>query len=96
MYLHLGKETVITFDNIVGIFDLDNTTISKTTREYLNKAEKEKEVITVSTELPKSFIVCCEKEKKQKIYISQISSTTLLKRTGFVEGLSNIQPLSQS
>jgi hypothetical protein len=32
MYLHLGKATVITFDNIVGIFDLDNTTISKTNK----------------------------------------------------------------
>ncbi len=90
MYLHLGQETVITFGEIVGIFDLDNTTVSKTTRDYLKKAEKNKEVVTVSTELPKSFIVCTNKEKKQKIYISQISSTTLLKRTGFVQGLSNV------
>ena len=41
MYLHLGQSTVITHDEIIGIFDLDNTTVSKKTRDYLSKAEKE-------------------------------------------------------
>lgn len=31
---------VIVFDDIIGIFDLDNTTVSKNTRDYLAKAEK--------------------------------------------------------
>ncbi|NLB35768.1 MAG: DUF370 domain-containing protein [Clostridiales bacterium] len=90
MFLHLGQDTVITFNEIIGIFDLDNTTVSKITRDSLKKAEDKKEVITVSTELPKSFIICQSRGNKQKIYISQLSSSTLLKRTGFVEGLANI------
>ena len=61
MYLHLGQSTVITHDEIIGIFDLDNTTVSKKTRDYLSKAEKEGRVNVVSYELPKSFIVCGEK-----------------------------------
>ena len=80
MYLHLGQNTVITHDEIVGIFDLDNTTVSKKTRDYLSKAEKEGRVSVVSMELPKSFIVCKEKSG-QKVYLSQISTSTLLKRT---------------
>ena len=40
MYLHLGMDKVITFDEIIGIFDLDTTTVSKSTRNYLAKAEK--------------------------------------------------------
>ena len=62
------------------LFDLDNTTVSKKTRDYLSKAEKEGRVNVVSYELPKSFIVCGEKGN-QKVYLSQISTTTLLKRT---------------
>ena len=67
MYLHLGQSTVITHDEIVGIFDLDNTTVSKKTRDYLSKAEKDGAVNVVSYELPKSFIVC-EKKGKQSVY----------------------------
>lgn len=81
MYIHLGQETVVREADIIGIFDLDSTTISKHTRKYLNIAEKQGKVINVSYELPKSFIVCSNKNKSN-IYISQISSSTLLKRSG--------------
>ncbi len=81
MYLHLGQNTVIVNDEIIGIFDLDGTTVSKNTRIYLSKAEKDGRVQTVSNELPKSFIVCSDKDNDFKIYLSQISCATLLKRT---------------
>ena len=81
MYLHLGQSTVITFDEIIGIFDLDSTTVAKKTRYYLSKAQKEGRVREVSYELPKSFIVCREKDGKNIVYLSQISTSTLLKRT---------------
>lgn len=79
MYLHLGNETVIKTDDIVGIFDLDTSTVSKHTRDYLSKCEKNKQVFTVSYELPKSFILC-DDSKQQKIYICQLSSKTIQKR----------------
>lgn len=79
MYLHLGEKTVIRTDNILGIFDLDNSTISKKTRDFLANATKQGKVVNVSYELPKSFIVCKEKDD-WKVYISQISTNTLLKR----------------
>ncbi len=88
MYIHLGQETVVKTDDVIGIFDLDSTTISKHTRNFLNKAEKKGEVITITYELPKSFIVCAkQKEKGRKIFLSQISSTTLVKRSGFIDNL---------
>lgn len=79
MYLHLGQETVITTDSIVGIFDIDACTVSKKTRDYLAFAEKHKRVVNVSYELPKSFVVC-ENNSKITVYISQISAKTLLLR----------------
>lgn len=82
MYLHLGKDTVIKDEEIIGIFDLDTSTVSRHTRKYLNISEKNKETVTVSYELPKSFVVCSKpKSKEKKIYISQISPLTLLKRS---------------
>lgn len=80
MYLHLGQNTVVTFDEIIGIFDLDTSTVSKITRDYLAKAEKNKEVINVSYELPKAFIVTKSKDTSKKVFISQLASSTLLKR----------------
>lgn len=81
MFLHIGQETVVKSEDIIGIFDLDTSTVSRHTRKFLNLAEKNKQTITVSYELPKSFIVCAKrKSKDKKIYISQISSVTLSKR----------------
>ena len=79
MYLHLGQDTVITTDTILGIFDIDECTISKKTRDYLTNAEKNKIVVNVSYELPKSFVVC-EKNNKTTVCISQLSTKTLMKR----------------
>ena len=90
MYLHLGQDTVVRTDEIVGIFDLDTSTVSKRTREFLTKAPKAGQVGNVSMELPKSIVLCAQPGRKggHTLYISQISSATLLKRTGFMEELS--------
>jgi len=84
MYLHLGNNVVVTQNSVLGIFDLDNCSQSYLTREYLAKAEREGRVINVTDELPKSFVVCMEKDNNQYVYLSQLSSATLLKRS---EGL---------
>lgn len=80
MFLHLGQDTIIRQDEIVGIFDLDNTTVSKKTRDYLTQKEKEGRVKNVSFELPKSFVVTVNSKKEVTVYITQISTMTLLKR----------------
>lgn len=81
MYLHLGQDTVVRTRDIIGIFDLDITTVSKHTRNFLTKREKKGCVVNVTYELPKSFILCKNKRKKKSaVYISQLSTATLLKR----------------
>ncbi|HHU21954.1 MAG TPA: DUF370 domain-containing protein [Clostridiales bacterium] len=84
MYLHLGKNVVVTQKSILGIFDLDNCSQSYLTREYLARAEKAGQVINVSDDLPKSFVVCMGEDGSQYVYLSQLASATLLKRS---EGL---------
>ena len=81
MYLHLGGDKVIKTRDIIGIFDMDTSTVQKNTRDYLKKAEKAGEVMTISYDLPKSFVVVNKKKSKEKtVYITQISSSTLNKR----------------
>lgn len=79
MYIHLGKNTTVSLKSIIGVFDLDITTQSKKTRNFLSREEKLKRVINISEELPRSFIICKE-DNKTRIYLSQISSQTLQKR----------------
>ncbi|MDD3193943.1 MAG: DUF370 domain-containing protein [Oscillospiraceae bacterium] len=89
MYLHLGQNVVVRTATVIGIFDIENTSMSKLTRHYLAQAEKNGRVINVSMELPKSFIVC-EEDQKIVVYISQISPATLRKRTGFLAEIANL------
>ena len=79
MYLHLGKGTVINKDEIIAIFDLDQTSQSHITRKYLAAAEKVGEVINAAEDIPKSFVVCADK-KGRRLYLSQMAPATLLKR----------------
>lgn len=79
MYLHLGQNTVVRTEDIIGVFDMDNSTVSKHTRDFLGKAQAEARIINVSMELPKSFILC-DQNGKQTVYISQIAPSTLLRR----------------
>ena len=56
MFLSIGNDMAVRDRSIIGIFDLDNTSTSKRTREFLNRAEREGEVIPCD-DLPKSFIL---------------------------------------
>ena len=51
MFLHLGQDTIVNTKDIVGIFDMDTSTVGKPTRDFLNKAQKEGRVVNFSFEL---------------------------------------------
>lgn len=89
MFLHIGGDVVIPVKNIIAIFDIESTTISKDTKEFLTIAEEEGFIKSISEDLPKSFIIT-ETDKKSKIYLSPISSVTLQKRSSFVDEISNV------
>ena len=84
MYLHLGNDVVIRTEDIIAMFDIDACTVSKKTRDFLALAQKRGQVVNVSYELPKSFVVSQEKDK-QRIYICQLSPITLIRRASQAE-----------
>ena len=65
--------------DIIGIFDLDNTSQSHITRKYLAAAEKNGQVISVAEDIPKSFVISND-GKNTKVYLSQMATQTLYKR----------------
>lgn len=89
MYLHLGNDIIIKKSGIVGIYDMENTTISKRTREFLQTAEKSGRLTYTTNELPKSFIVYNNKGNIH-VYVSQVSTSTLLKRSDFLKKISEV------
>lgn len=80
MYVHAGNGFVVSTRDIIGIFDMDNTTVSRLGRDFLPRAQKENEVVNATEELPKSYIVA-NRSGKSKVYISSFSSRVLSKRT---------------
>ena len=78
MYLSIGNDMAVRSSAVVGIFDLDNTTTSKRTRLYLEKAEKEGRVVPCD-DLPKSYVVTVE-YGLERIYLTALSAKTLEKR----------------
>ena len=78
MYLSIGNDMAVRESSIIGIFDLDNTSTSKRTREFLNRAEKEGQVIPCD-ELPKSFVLTAE-YGLSRIHLTSLATSTLDKR----------------
>lgn len=84
MYLHLGGDIAVKIKSIVAIMDLETTSVSKITKEFLANVQKENSVINVNDDLPKSYVITSEK-KETKVYVSPISSQTLLKRANNIK-----------
>ncbi len=78
MYLSIGNDMAVRDSSIIGIFDMDNTTTGKRTREFLSAAEKEGAVIPCD-DLPKSFVLTTE-YGMQKVRLTSLASSTLDKR----------------
>ena len=78
MYLNIGNDMAVRDKNIIGIFDMDNTSTSRRTREFLEKCEEEGQVVSCD-DLPKSFIVSSE-YGFNRVYLTTLSSSTLEKR----------------
>ena len=83
MLLHLGEEVIVRERDVIGVFDIENTTISRHTRDFLHHAEKTGNVTYINYDLPKSFTVCAPPKDAHKaaVYISPIAPRTLYKRT---------------
>ncbi|ABZ83663.1 conserved hypothetical protein [Heliomicrobium modesticaldum Ice1] len=83
MFLHLGGEVIVPKEEIVAIIDLESSSQAVTTKEFLRTVHDEGFVKRISEEgKEKSFIVTTK-----YIYLSPISSTTLMKRGNNIKAM---------
>ncbi|MFL0197908.1 extracellular matrix regulator RemB [Clostridium sp. WILCCON 0269] len=80
MFLHLGENIVVPIKDVIGIFNVETSTYSSDTTQFLRMAEEDGFIHKITKDKPKSFIIA-EVNKKSKIYLSPISSSTLTKRS---------------
>ena len=86
MFLHIGEGKILSKKDIVGVFDLETTSVSKKTRDFLRVNDKKGNVVYISDEIPKTYIISKSKKDK-KVYMTQISSNTLHKRAERIDSI---------
>lgn len=77
MYLFLGGNATVNKSSVIGIFDIEECSVSRITADFLNSEQKQGRVVSVSEDMPKAFVVC-----EKNIYITNVSNDTLNKRCG--------------
>jgi hypothetical protein len=78
MYLSIGNDMAVRERSVIGIFDIDNTTVTARGKEFIRQAEKNGQVVPCD-ELPKSFVLTRE-YGMDRIYLSSLTPATLEKR----------------
>ena len=76
MFLHVGNNKNIRLRDVIGIFDMDNATLSSVTRKYLSVKQKNQAVESAVLEIPKSFVLYVE-NGEYRICFSQLSTSAL-------------------
>ena len=71
MYLHVGNGKSVKKKCVVGIFDLDSATVSRVTKDFVNRKEKSGLVEYDYSDLPRSFILV--DGEPDRIVLSRIS-----------------------
>jgi len=80
MIIHIGNEVSIKSCDIVGIFDIENTSTSSITKHFLSHASNTFKVVNVSYDMPKSFVICQNSKGDKVLYITNVSVNTLKNR----------------
>jgi len=86
MYIHIGNSMTVRDSSILGIFDLDNTTISKHTRAFLKASEDAGAAVSATEDLPRTFVLT-EEFGMERVYLTQLSAATIERRSKDAAGL---------
>ena len=78
MYWHLGRDYVLNTRDIIGIFNLETTTVSPRGRSFLEYAQKNGAVVSLSDELPQSYVLA--DSPVDTVYLSELTSAALRRR----------------
>ena len=75
MYISLGNDVSVLQSDIIGVFDIEKTSVVKSVNDFLGYCQRNNRIYYVSLEMPKSFVVC-----NDCVYITNLSANTIRKR----------------
>lgn len=75
MYLHLGSDISVLKSEVIGIFDIEKTSVVKSVNEFLSRCQKNNRIYYVSLDMPKSFVVCSD-----CVYVTNVGAGSIGKR----------------
>lgn len=78
MYISLGSDVTVHKDDIIGIFDIEKTSVVRSINDYLSGCQKSGRIYYVSLDMPKSFVVC-----NDCVYVTNVGAGTIAKRAKF-------------
>ena len=84
MFLHIGNGKSVKKKDIIGIFDLDTSTVTKAGRNFINNSEKKGIVEYDDFDLPRSFVLI-EENGEIRIKLSRIYTKGLVARVNTLE-----------
>ena len=84
MYAEIGLNLSVREEQILGVFDLDNTSWSKITRNFLKTAQENGEVVEATDALPKSFVLT-QQYGQNRVYLTKSNSAILQKKLNHEE-----------
>lgn len=79
MFLHVGGDVTVSLKQVVAILDLRSTQNGESNRQLLESYRKRHRVDDISDGDPRSLVLTTD-----RIYLSPISSLTLLRRADFL------------
>ena len=80
MYVDIGTDFLVKSSDIIGIFDLDNTTTTTGyTNNFLNEKQKQGKVVYLVKDLPKSFVLT----QDGTVYVVELASQIIRKIYSF-------------
>ena len=81
MFTHIGNDVNVRTDRIIGLFDLDTSSVGKGTKIFLQKMQERGRVINTSADIPRCAILADDENRDGAvIYLSSVSSTTIATR----------------
>lgn len=75
MYLHLGSDISVLKSDVIGIFDIEKTSVVKSVNDFLSRCQKSNRIYYVSLDMPKSFVVCSD-----CVYVTNVGAGSIEKR----------------
>ncbi len=77
--MHIGKSETVSDRSVIGIFDIEKSTLSSDTRDFLKGMQKDFKTVNLATDLPYAFVLT-EEQYTDRVYITSLSVGTLKKR----------------